>query len=421
MKKLDSKEPGFEKELAQILKERSRTTAKVEQTIKKIFAETEKNREKALIGFAKKFDGFKGSVRDLKVSQKEIDAAEKKLSTAQIAAIRLAKKRIEKFHRLQKPKGYRIKEADGFLEERWIPLSRVGIYVPAGKAPLASTVLMTAIPARLAGVKEIAIATPAGPDNKIHPAILFAAKLNGVKEIYRVGGAQAIAAFALGAGPVKKVDKIFGPGGAFVAAAKVYAQSQGLCGIDTLAGPSEILILSDGSVPAEFAAADLSAQLEHGSTSWAFLVSASKKYIDQVLAQKIHRGKNLVFILARNIKEMIALSNRIAPEHLEVHLRNPESVINKLTSAPAIFIGPFSPVALGDYIAGTNHSLPTAGRGVFDSPLGVWDFMKRQSLCKISKDLVKKLASPASTFALLEGLSEHSKSLEIRADKLKRR
>jgi len=416
MKKLDTRKAGFEKEFSKILKERASFKSEVLQKIPGVFSALEKNGAGALIAFAKKFDGFKGGVKDLNVSRKEINNAQKALSKKQADAIRLAKKRIEKFHKLQKPESNRIKEGGSFLEERWIPLRRVGLYIPAGKAPLASTVLMTAIPAKIAGVKQIALATPCGPAGKVHPAILFAARLAGVDEIYKVGGAQAIAAFAIGAGPVKKVDKIFGPGGAWVSAAKIYAQSQGLCGIDTLAGPSEVLILADGSAPAQFAAADLSAQLEHGPDSWAILVSFNKKYIDQVLRQRICPGKNLVLISARDRKEMIALANQVAPEHLEVQLKSPEAVLKDLTAAPAIFIGPYSPVAAGDYIAGTNHSLPTAGRAAFDSPLGVWDFMKRQSLVKLDKKLSSRLATPAAIFAEMEGLIEHARSLRARKD-----
>jgi len=415
MKKLDTKKTGFEKEFSKILKERASFKSEVLKKIPGVFSAIEKNGAGALLAFAKKFDSFKGGIKDLRVGNKEINDAEKALSKKQVDAIRLAKKRIEKFHRLQKPDSYKLNEGNSFFEERWIPLRRVGLYIPAGKAPLASTVLMTALPAKIAGVKEIALATPSGPDGKVHPAILFAAKLAGVDEIYKVGGAQAIAAFALGAGPIKKVDKIFGPGGVWVSAAKIYAQSQGLCGIDTLAGPSEVLILADGSAPAQFAAADLSAQLEHGPDSWAILVSTNKKYIDRVLGQKIYPGKNLVLISARDRKEMVALANRVAPEHLEIQIKNPEAALKDLTAAPAIFIGPYSPVAAGDYMAGTNHSLPTAGRAAFDSPLGVWDFMKRQSLVKLDKKLSSRLSVPAATFAEMEGLLEHARSLRVRS------
>jgi len=414
MKKLNTSDPGFEREFRVILKQREGIKSEVLQKIPRVFKAIEAHGGRALIGFAKRFDGFRGTQEDLRVSKKEISAALRRLSPSQARAIELARKRIEKFHARQVPEKYRIKEDGGWLEERWLPLRRVGLYIPGGKAPLASTVLMTAIPARLAGVKEIALATPCKSDGAVHPAILFAAKLAGVSEIYRVGGAQAIAAFALGAGPVKKVDKIFGPGGVWVSAAKVYAQSMGLCGIDTLAGPSEVMILADGSAPEEFAAADLSAQLEHGPDSWAFLVSTSEKYLKQVAAQKIHVGENLVMVLAKDRKEMIELANRVAPEHLEVLLKNPESALPELITAPAIFLGAYSPVAAGDYVAGPNHSLPTAGRGAFDSPLGVWDFMKRQSVVKLSAKKLKQLAGPGATFAEMEGLAEHARSLRVR-------
>jgi len=414
MIRLDTSKPGFEKTFRTLLKKRASFRAEVEEKIPALFAAVEKKGISALLEFARKFDGFKGRAKDLKVSAHEINSSLKALSPGQAKAIALAAKRILRFHRSQVPKNYCLREKGATLEERWVPLRRVGLYIPAGKAPLISTVLMTAIPARLAGVKEIALATPSSAGGKIHPAILFAARLAGVSEIYRIGGGQAIAALALGAGPIQKVDKIFGPGGVWVSAAKVYAQSKGLCGIDTLAGPSEIMVLADGSAPPQFAAADLAAQLEHGPDSWAFLVCSNPKYIDQVLSQKIFAGKNLVLVLARSRKEMIALANRVAPEHLELHLKKPETALEQLTAAPAIFLGPYSPVAAGDYIAGPNHSLPTAGRAAFDSPLGVWDFMKRQSIVNLSAEKLKELAAAGEVFAELEGLHEHARSLRIR-------
>jgi histidinol dehydrogenase len=421
MKRLDTRKPNFAREFSAILKKRASFRAEVEEKIPSLFAAVEKKEVAALLKFARKFDGFKGRAEDLKVSAQEINSSLKALSPAQAEAIALAAKRIWKFHRRQLPKNYRLAEKGAVLEERWVPLRRVGLYIPAGKAPLASTVLMTAIPARLAGVKEIALATPSSAAGQIHPAILFAARLAGISEIYRVGGAHAIAALALGAGPIHKVDKIFGPGGVWVSAAKVYAQSRGLCGIDTLAGPSEIMVLADGSAPPQFAAADLAAQLEHGPDSWAFLLCSSQKYLDQVLSRQKIDGKNLVLVLVRGRKEMIELANRVAPEHLELHLEKPEAALGQLTAAPAIFLGPYSPVAAGDYVAGPNHSLPTAGRAAFDSPLGVWDFMKRQSIVSLSAEKLKELAKTGEVLAELEGLHEHARSLWIRSGKNRKR
>jgi len=218
-------------------------------------------------------------------------------------------------------------------------------------------------------------------------------------------------------GPIKKVDKIFGPGGPWASAAKVYAQSQGLVGIDTLAGPSEIVILSDGSVPIEFAIADLKAQLEHGEEGWAFLISTNSSDLEKAKAGLNLPGKNLILIKSRNRQEMLELANRIAPEHLEIHTRNPEQLLPRLFGPAAIYVGAYSPVAAGDYLAGPNHCLPTSGRAAFDSPLGVWDFMKRQSLVKLSQKLMKKIGKSASDFAQLEGLSFHSNSIKIRLEK----
>jgi histidinol dehydrogenase len=413
MKKLDTIEKNFEKEFGLLLKTRAVFRMEVMETVKTVFDALEKRGEAALLEFAKKFEKFEGKFFDLKVRPEELNAAKKSLTPKAIRAIETAARRIEKFHKLQVPKSFCINEDGGRLECRWTPLNRVGLYIPGGKAPLASTVLMSAIPARLAGVKEIALATPAG-GGRIHPAVLYAAKVAGAKEIYKTGGAQAIAAFALGAGPIKKVDKIIGPGGVFVSAAKVYSQSLGLVGIDTLAGPSEIVILSDGSAPLSYALADLAAQLEHGEDGWAFMLSTSRKTLDEVAKQFVFPQKNLILVKVKNTKEMVDLANRIAPEHLEIHLKNPESVLDSLTGPSAIYVGAGSPVASGDYMAGPNHSLPTSGRARFDSPLGVWDFMKRQNVVSLSPALLKKIARPASDFAELEGLVHHSNSIKIR-------
>ena len=230
-----------------------------------------------------------------------------------------------------------------------------------------------------------------------------------------MGGAHAIAALALGAGQIKKVDKIFGPVGPGRARPRFTRRAGDFAASIPWPARAKCLILADGSAPAKFAAADLSAQLEHGADSWAFLVSDTAKYIEKVLAEKIFPGKNLISIVAKNRKEMIALANRVAPEHLEVQLKNAEAALKDLTAAPAVFVGPWSPVASGDYIAGPNHSLPTA-RAAFNSPLGVWDFMKRQSIINLDSKGIKRLAGPGAVFAELEGLKEHSRSLKIRLE-----
>jgi len=414
MKILDTRNKKFTAEFSRLLKARAGFKAGLEGKVEKIFSAVEKRGLRAVLEFARKIDGFSGTEKELRVRAKELNSAEKELSANQIQAMQLARKRIERFHQGQAPDGYIIKEEESFSELRWIPLQSVGIYIPGGKAPLASTVLMAAIPAQIAGVKRIAMVTPADRGGEIHPAILFAAKLTGVEEIYRVGGAHAIALLSLGAGRIQKVDKIVGPGGLWVSAAKVYAQSKGLAGIDTLAGPSEIAILADGSAPAEFAIADLKAQLEHGQGGWAFLISTNADYLEKIKSGWKLRGKNLFLIHSRSEQEMIELANRIAPEHLEIHTAEPEQLLAGLTGPAAIYVGADSPVAAGDYLAGPNHCLPTGGRAAFDSPLGVWDFMKRQSVVRLSEEMIKILGKPAAEFAELEGLLEHSRSLTIR-------
>jgi len=413
MQILDTKEQNFRLELSKILKHRAGIKADIEERIRDIFSLVEKNHIEAVLDFAKKYDGFVGGEKDLKVSANEFKLAEKRLSSQQSQALRFASQRIKKFHSRQIPTEYLIKERGGYLRERWVPLRSVGLYIPGGTAPLASTVLMSAIPATLAKVKRIVLCTPS-KGGEIHPAILYAAKLAGIKEVYKLGGAHAIAAMALAACPIPKVDKIVGPGGVWVSAAKVYAQSKGLCGIDTIAGPSEIVIISDGSDNVEFAIADIKAQLEHGEGGWAFVLATDSVYLGKIQTELSAKGKNLILVKCRNADEMVELANEIAPEHLEIHTRNPERLVSRLTCPSAIYVGAYSPVAAGDYVAGPNHCLPTGGRARFDSPLGVRDFMKRQSVVRLSKNVLKELVLYGAEFAEMEGLNDHSNSLKIR-------
>ncbi len=410
---LETRDRDFSRKLKRILEKRAQVSQEVLERVEEIFQEVKKRGIKAVLKYAREYDGFVGKEADLQVKPKEFLQAEKSLSEKEKTAIKKALKRIERFHKNQLPGGFQLREKGGYLKERWIPLERVGIYIPAGKYPLASTVLMTVIPARLAGVKEIILTSPA-PGGKIHPAILYSAKLAGADVVYKLGGAQAIFALSLGVKPVKKVDKIVGPGGIYVSTAKVYAYSLGLVGIDTLAGPSEVVILADGSAPLEFALSDLQAQLEHGKDSWGFLLSNKQSFLVEAKARLKKEKGNLVLIFCSGKKEMIELANQIAPEHLELQVRKPESWADRITTAGAVFLGAWSPVAIGDYLAGTNHCLPTGGRARFDSPLGVWDFLHRQSQIYFSLGRFSTLCEPARDFAHLEGLKEHARSLEIR-------
>ncbi len=415
---LETRDRDFSRKLKRILEKRAQVSQEVRERVEEIFQEVKKRGIKAVLKYAREYDGFVGKEADLQVKPGEFLQAEKSLSEKEKSAIKKALKRIERFHKNQLPKGFQLREKGGYLRERWIALERVGIYIPAGKYPLASTVLMTVIPARLAGVREILLTTPA-PGGKIHPAILYSAKLAEADVVYKLGGAQAIFALSLGVKPVKKVDKIVGPGGIYVSTAKIYAYSLGLVGIDTLAGPSEVVILADGSAPLEFALSDLLAQLEHGKDSWGFLLSNKQSFLLEAKARLKKEKGNLVLIFCRSKKEMIELANQIAPEHLELQVRKPESWADKITTAGAVFLGAWSPVAIGDYLAGTNHCLPTGGRARFDSPLGVWDFLRRQSEVYFSRELSSSLGRLAIDFARIEGLEKHARSLEIRKDKKK--
>ncbi len=417
LKILKASSKDFQSRWKKILEQRAQMGKEIEEQLEKIFLDIKKKGIKAVIKYAKLYDNFSGTEKDIKVKKSELNGAKNLLSRDEKRAIEKAKQRIEWFHKKQKPKGYRLKENGGYIRERWLALERVGIYIPAGKFPLASTVLMCAIPAKIAGVGEIVLTTPA--NGEVHPAILYSASLLGIDEIYKLGGAQAIFALALGASPIKKVDKIVGPGGLWASRAKVYAYKMGLVGIDTLAGPSEIAILADGSAKSELIIADIKAQLEHGEDSWAFLISTSKNLLEKVADEFRGEKANLVLIQARSKKEMIELANQIAPEHLEIMLKNPEEVLEQIYGAGAVFVGEYSPVALGDYLAGTNHCLPTGARARFESPLGVWDFMKRQSIVWMEKHIFLKLQKSCKDFARLEGLFEHARSISIRAKDLK--
>jgi len=384
--------------------------------------------DEALFHYTAKFDRH-----ELNEKTVEVTPAQRKEALAQVnkedwKVIKLAAGRIEKYHRHQIVRGWSVKDEKGIeLGQRVFPLQRVGIYTPGGKAFYPSTLLMAAIPARLAGVKEIILASPVKGD-KLNPLIAAAAEIGGVQRIFKIGGAQAIAALAYGTKSIPQVDKIVGPGNAYVAAAKKLVFGQ--VNIDMIAGPSEIIIIADKTAEASFAAADMLAQAEHDEMAAAVLLTPSENLAREV-AQEIDKqleslarkeiiesslNKYGAIIITRDIKEAMEMVNLFAPEHLELMVENPKKLLKQVRNAGSVFLGSFTPEALGDYIAGANHILPTGGTARFSSPLGVYDFVKRMSVLSFSQGALKKLSKQTARFAQMEGLDAHANSVIARSN-----
>lgn len=399
----------------------------VSDIVADILAEVRQKGDAALLAYAKQFD--KADLQALEVSEAEIDAAFQKVEPAFIAVLQQAAENIRVFHRRQVRNSFVI-TGDGIVTGQKItPIAKVGLYVPGGTAAYPSTVLMDAIPAKIAGCKEICITTPALPDGSINPVILAAAKIAGVDRIFKTGGAQAVAALAYGTQSVPKVDKIVGPGNAFVAEAK--RQVFGLVAIDMIAGPSEILVIADGKSNAAYVAADMLSQAEHDKMASAVLVTDSMALAEAVSAElerqlallpreEIARTsieQNGKIIVADRLDDVIAVANEIAPEHLELCVDNPFDYLDKIENAGSIFLGRYCPEALGDYFAGPNHTLPTSGTARFSSPLSVDDFVKKSQYTYYTKDALGAVADQIALFAQKEGLEAHAKSVTIRMDK----
>ena len=399
----------------------------VSDIVADILAEVRQKGDAALFAYAKQFD--KADLQALEVSEAEIDAAFQKVEPAFIAVLQQAAENIRAFHRRQVRNSFVI-TGDGIVTGQKItPIAKVGLYVPGGTAAYPSTVLMDAIPAKIAGCKEICITTPALPDGSINPVILAAAKIAGVDRIFKTGGAQAVAALAYGTQSVPKVDKIVGPGNAFVAEAK--RQVFGLVAIDMIAGPSEILVIADGKSNAAYVAADMLSQAEHDKMASAVLVTDSLALAEAVSAElerqlallpreEIARTsieQNGKIIVADRLDDVIAVANEIAPEHLELCVDNPFDYLDKIENAGSIFLGLYCPEALGDYFAGPNHTLPTSGTARFSSPLSVDDFVKKSQYTYYTKDALGAVADQIALFAQKEGLEAHAKSVTIRMDK----
>ncbi|MBI5076614.1 MAG: histidinol dehydrogenase [Nitrospirae bacterium] len=397
------------------------------RTVETILADVQKNGDKAVLKYTRKFDDKKAS--RLQVSAAEIRRAAQKADPKIIRAFEVSAKRIRRFHEMQKEHSWSFTEGDTILGQAIRPLKRIGAYIPGGKAAYPSTVLMNVIPAQVAGVAEIALCVPA-PDGLMNPYVMAAIEMLGVKEVYRIGGAQAVAAFAYGTKSIRKVDKIVGPGNIFVATAKKIVF--GIVDIDMVAGPSEILIIADSSTQPAFAAADMLSQAEHDELASAVLITDSRMLAEAAAKEvgiqlaglkrkkiaKTSLANYGAIIITKNIRDAVTLSNTIAPEHLEIMTKKPIDIVPLIENAGAIFLGPWSPEALGDYSAGPNHTLPTGGTARFSSPLGVYDFYKRSSVLGFTKEGFLRLSGLVEAIADSEGLEAHGNTIRVRKEQL---
>ena len=384
--------------------------SRVEEKVKKIIEDVRLLGDEAVLKYTKKFDKVKISPRQLKVSQIEISGAYQNISPNFVSSLKVVIENVNKFYRKTLRKSWRIKDSDGaVLGENYGPIEKVGIYIPAGTAPLVSTVYMTVLPAKIAGVKKIVLISPPDEQGHINPHILVVADLLKVDEIYRVGGAQGIAALAYGTKTIPKVDKIVGPGNTYVSEAK--RQVFGIVDIDMIAGPTELVIIANRFSDPKFIIADLRAQAEHAK-GLAILVTNSKSLAKEVKSQL--DGDNGFIILTKNLDEAVEISNKIAPEHLEILVNNPKKILKGIKNAGAIFLGPYSPAAVGDYVAGPSHVLPTAGTARFFSGLSVFDFIKSNHIISFSKRALEKAKEPLEKIAGIEGLTKHIDCVKAR-------
>lgn len=424
---LKTTDTSFADFLAKVLDRRGNREGDIEKRVEEIVKAVSTQGDRALFRYTQMFDRVTVTAATVEVNRSEIDSAMAQVSAKDLSALRLAAKRIAAFHKKQVLKSWQYRDPLGMvLGQRITPLERVGVYVPGGKASYPSTVLMNAIPAKVAGVKEIIMTSPLGEQRAI---ILAAAKLAGVDRVFRVGGAQAIAALAFGTASIPKVDKIVGPGNIFVATAK--RMVFGEVNIDSIAGPSEILLLVDDSAEPAHVAADLLSQAEHDEMAAALCVTTSMamaQRIQSALEDQIDRTKRQAIslkslakygavVVARSEAEMIALANAIAPEHIELIVKKPEKLAAQIHHAGAMFLGAYSAPPLGDYMAGPNHVLPTGGSARFFSPLGTYDFLKRTTIIHAEKKALRSLAPKITHLARLEGLDDHARSVEVRFNK----
>lgn len=426
VRRLNTTDADFAAEFGAFLAKDRDGGADVSAVVREVIAAVRAKGFDALKTYTAKFDGFELTDASLRVTAAEIDAAEASCDQDDLAALDYAAKRIRSYHEKQIPSDVRYTDDEGVtLGWRWTAVDAAGLYAPGGRAAYPSSVLMNAIPARVAGVSRLAMATPA-PNGEMNPLVLAAAKRAGIDEVYRIGGAQAVAALAYGAGPIKPVDVIVGPGNAYVAEAK--RQVFGTVGIDSVAGPSEILVVSDGKSDANWIAADLLSQAEHDPSSQSVLITDDAAFADKVeqavkaqLTESPRRAiaeaawtENSAIIVVGSLAEAPAIVDAIAPEHLELAVDDPEALLNKVRHAGAIFLGRHAPEAIGDYVAGPDHVLPTARAARYASGLSVLDFMKRTSIIGCDETALAKIGPQAVRLADAEGLPSHAKSVRVR-------
>ncbi len=425
MKILSSKDLGFSRAVEQVCHRAAQQNTKVEKAVRTILDAVRREGDQALQRLTWRFDGVRISSDRLRVTSKEIQGAYAGLPSSDIKALKYAANRIRTFHRRQRRKSWVYRKQGVQLGQLITPLDAVGVYVPGGKALYPSSVLMNAIPAKVAGVKRVVMCTPT-PTGTIHPALLVAADLAGVDEIYRVGGAQAIGAFAFGTSTIQPVDKIVGPGNLYVATAKrlVYGQVD----IDMIAGPSELLVIADSASNPRHVAADLLCEAEHDEEARVYLVTTSLTLARRVVTELTRQlaqlgrqmiasrsiGTNAMAFVVRTLDEAFELSNRIAPEHLSLNVSRAGDYLPRIRHAGAVFVGRYTPPAVADYVAGPNHVLPTGGSARFFSCLGVDEYMKTSNVVAYSQAALRKAKAPVVRLAMLEGLDAHGRSMESR-------
>jgi histidinol dehydrogenase len=398
------------KQWEKMLDRRCYRSRRVEEKVRKIIDDVQTLGDDALIKYTKKFDKVKLSAKQLRLSQIEISGAYQNITPRFVSNLKVIIENVNRFYKKSIRKSWRITDGDGLmLGENCTPLERVGIYIPAGTAPLVSTVYMTVLPARIAGVKKIVLVSPPDVHGYINPHILVVADLLKVDEIYRIGGAQAIAALAYGTRTIPRVDKIVGPGNMYVTEAK--RQVFGSVDIDMIAGPTELVIIANRHSDPQFIIADLKAQAEH-SGGIAILITNSRSLAKSIQSQT--ENVNGAILLAKNLKQAAEIANFIAPEHLEILVQNPRRLLPLIRNAGAIFLGPYSPTAVGDYVAGPSHVLPTGGTARFFSGLSVLDFMKTTHIISYSKKALEKVREPLEKVATIEGLTKHLESVKAR-------
>jgi histidinol dehydrogenase len=433
LRRLDTAQPDFDAQLAGLLAFDSAQDARIDSDVAEILAAVKKDGDAAVLAYTHRFDRLQAvSVAALEVPRAEWRRARKRISRPLRAALEMAVRRVRIYHEKQLTDSWRYRDADGAeLGQRVTPLDRVGVYVPGGKAAYPSSVIMNVLPAKVASVREIIMTVPT-PDGERNELVLAAAAICGVDRMFTIGGAQAIAALAYGTQTVPAVDKIVGPGNAYVASAK--RQVFGTVGIDMVAGPSEVVVVSDGKSDADWVAMDLMAQAEHDELAQAILITPDAAFIEavaasiakQLPAMPRHKviaaafAKRGALIHVRNLREACDLVNRIAPEHLELSMDKPDALLPRIRHAGAIFLGHDSSEALGDYCAGPSHVLPTARTARFFSPLGVYDFQKRTSVIRMSRKAAVKLGTGAAALARGEGLHAHAKAAELRVEHMNR-